>query len=173
MTSDLLIREARPGEQETICEVTLAAYSEYAAQMPAHWDAYRQNILATLEDPTPAEQLVAEQDARIVGAVLLYPARRARSLGEEPPAAVRWPEARLLAVAPPARGRGIGRALMQECARRAHQAGAPALALHTTELMRAALRMYERWGFVRAPELDFQPVPEVTIKGYRLELGHA
>jgi hypothetical protein len=32
--------------------------------------------------------------------------------------------------------------------------------------------MYERRGFVRAPELDFHPAPEITIKGYRLSLAN-
>jgi hypothetical protein len=54
--------------------------------------------------------------------------------------------------------------------RRARQSGAAALALHTTDLMQAAMQMYERMGFMRAPDLDFHPVPEVTIKGYRFNL---
>jgi hypothetical protein len=44
------------------------------------------------------------------------------------------------------------------------------LTLHTTDIMRAAMRLYERMGFQRSPELDFQPVPEVIVKGYRLDL---
>jgi hypothetical protein len=28
----------------------------------------------------------------------------------------------------------------------------------------------ERLGFVRAPELDVYPAPDLTIKGYRLKL---
>jgi len=48
--------------------------------------------------------------------------------------------------------------------------GAPALTLHTHEIMAVAMRMYERMGFVRAPELDFHPAPDVTIKGYRRDL---
>jgi ribosomal protein S18 acetylase RimI-like enzyme len=50
---------------------------------------------------------------------------------------------------------------------RARQSGAEAVTLHTTEMMQVAMQMYERMGFVRAPELDFHPVPEITIKGYR------
>jgi hypothetical protein len=30
--------------------------------------------------------------------------------------------------------------------------------------------MYERAGFVRVPELDFNPTPELVVKGYRLTL---
>ncbi len=40
-------------------------------------------------------------------------------------------------------------------------------------MMQAALRMYERMGFVRAREIDFHPAPGVTVKGYRLDLEEA
>ena len=35
------------------------------------------------------------------------------------------------------------------------------------------MRLYERMGFRRLPELDFEPAPAVTVKGYRLTLGRA
>jgi len=31
--------------------------------------------------------------------------------------------------------------------------------------------MYERMGFVRAPEIDFQLMPGTTVMGFRLDLG--
>jgi hypothetical protein len=65
---------------------------------------------------------------------------------------------------PLARGRGVGAALMQECVRRVRKTGGRVLSLHTTDMMQAALRMYERMGFVRAPELDFHPAPGVTVR---------
>ena len=167
---ELLIRDARPRDRDAICEVTLAAYHEYAARMPAHWESYRQNILTTLADIKTAEQLVAEHEGAIVGTVLLYPARSIGATRDGVPVRRLWPEVRLLAVAPAARGRGIGTALMRECVRRARQSGAGVLTLHTTEMMQAALRVYERMGFVRAPELDFHPAPGLTIKGYRRAL---
>jgi hypothetical protein len=37
--------------------------------------------------------------------------------------------------------------------------------------MEAAMRLYARMGFVRAAELDFNPAPGLTIKGFRLALG--
>lgn len=163
------IRDARAGDRDAIREVTLAAYGEYATQMPALWERYRATILATLADVAPAEQIVAEQAGAVVGAVLLYPAGAALPGAEG--ARMRWPEVRLLAVAPPGRGRGVGAALMQECVGRARAARAPVLALHTTELMRAALRLYARLGFVRAPELDLPVAPTLTVHGYRLDLG--
>jgi ribosomal protein S18 acetylase RimI-like enzyme len=37
--------------------------------------------------------------------------------------------------------------------------------------MRAAMRLYDRLGFVRAPELDFQPPDAELVQGYRLPLA--
>jgi predicted adenylyl cyclase CyaB len=167
---DLIIRDARPADRDAIREVTLAAYQEYAARMPGFWEGYRQNIVESVGDVGAAEQLVAERHGTVVGTVLLYPPRRMKlPRGEwlEMP----WPEVRLLAVVPDARGGGIGGALMQECMRRVRRAGGRVLSLHTTDLMETARRMYERMGFVRAPELDFHAAPGMTIKGYRLDLG--
>jgi GNAT superfamily N-acetyltransferase len=81
------------------------------------------------------------------------------------------PEIRLLAVPPKMRGQGIGAALMKECVRRARQVGVSALSLHTADMMQVAMQMYERMGFVRTPETDFHPAPEVVIKGYLLDLS--
>jgi GNAT superfamily N-acetyltransferase len=167
------IRDARPADQEAIREVTLAAYVEYAALMPHLWDGYRANILATLARPAPAAQLVAERDGAIVGTVLLYPNAATRPGADVAGARRPEPEVRLLAVAPAARGRGVGAALMGECLRRARAWGAPALTLHTTGMMQAAIRVYERLGFVRAPALDVEVAPGLTVSGYRLDFDRA
>lgn len=170
--TDPCLRAATVADRDAIQEVTFSAYEEYAAVMqPLHWQFYRQSIRATLADVRPAEQIVAEQEAKIVGTVLLYPAAAAFSTPDGASVTLTWPEIRLLAVAPEARGRGIGQALVRDCMRRAREAGATAITLHTTDMMAAAMRMYEKMGFVRVPELDHQPVPEVLIKGYRFELA--
>lgn len=169
--SRLHIRDARLSDHDAIQAVTLAAYQQYAPLMAANWEGYRRNILATLADAKPAEQIVAEQDGKVVGAVLLYPPGTVFSSAKGVQMTLRWPEVRLLAVTPSARGQGIGAALMRECVRRARQGRAAALTLHTTDIMQVAMRMYERMGFVRAPELDFRPAPDVTVKGYRLDLA--
>ncbi|MFB3820159.1 MAG: GNAT family N-acetyltransferase [Candidatus Methylomirabilales bacterium] len=166
----LRVRDAAPTDRDAIVTVTLSAYREYAALMPEIWERYRQNILETLAAVEPAAQIVAEQDGRIVGTVLLYPAGSLLADGEDRAATRVHPEVRLLAVAPAVRRRGIGRALMQECMRRARESGATVLTLHTTDLMRAATRLYERMGFRRSPELDFEPAPGVMVKGYYLPL---
>ena len=168
--SILTVRGAGPGDRDAIEAVTLAAYLEYAATMPAHWDGYRQSIVATLAAAAPGTQIVALDDDRVVGAVLLYPAGASMGVPGGAFVTLTRPEVRLLAVAPSARGRGVGAALMNECIHRARTAGATALTLHTTDLMQAAMRLYERLGFERAQELDLEPAPGIIAKGYRLDL---
>ncbi|MBI3805209.1 MAG: GNAT family N-acetyltransferase [Nitrospirae bacterium] len=170
MTKGVQVRDAEEADRDGIREVTLSAYQEYSAQMPEHWESYRQGILGTLADVQPAEQIVAEAAGAIVGAVLLYPAGSVFSPPNSPPMTRVSPEVRLLAVAPAARGRGVAAALMKECIRRARRSGAAALTLHTTDMMRVAMEMYERIGFVRAPALDFYPSADLIVKGYRLNL---
>jgi GNAT superfamily N-acetyltransferase len=166
----LRIRDARPAEGGAVVEVTLAAYGQYAAVVPEHWERYRQNIVATLSAAKPGTLIVADEGAGLVGSVLLYPAGGEFVVPGGQTVTLKEPEVRLLAVAPAARGRGVGVALMHECIRRARESRAPTLTLHTMDMMQAAMRMYERLGFQRAPELDIDVAPGVTIKGYRLLL---
>ncbi len=163
------IRDARDDEREAMRDVTLAAYEEYAAILPPpFWEGYRWQLLATLDEQGPVERMVAERNGTIIGSVLLYPPLAKAYGGIR--ASAGWPEVRLLAVAPVARGQGVGTALMDECERRARRAGATMLGLHTMDVMQAAIRMYERRGFERAPELDFYPAQGVLVKGYCLSL---
>jgi GNAT superfamily N-acetyltransferase len=171
--ADLVVREAGPADRDAIRDVTLAAYQEYATRMPTLWDDYRQSIVGTLAAVGPAAQLVAERDGVIVGTVLLYPPGPIRYMPDREPVDLEWPEVRLLAVAPAARGQGVARALMAACMTHARRTGATALQLHTTDMMQAAIRLYEGMGFTRWPELDFHPGPSLTVKGYRLDLGGA
>ena len=166
----VIIRDARDDERNAIRDVVLAAYSEYSQLMPGpFWSRYRQHLIETIDADGAIHRIVAELHGAIVGSVLLFPPATAAygSAVHE----LDCPEVRLLAVVPAARGKGVGEALMHECARRARRMGARALGLHTTDVMRAAVRMYERLGYVRVPEVDFSPAMGIVVKGYRLGLG--
>ena len=166
------IRDARADERAAIQALTLAAYNEYATIMaPSAWAALRQALLVGLAADGSVERIVAEQDGALIGSVMLY-SPTANAYGNSVGGAG-WPELRLLAVAAAARGQGVGTALVEECMRRAWHAGASALGLHTSESLRPAIRMYERMGFVRAPEGDFQPDGAELVMAYRVMLGGA
>ena len=168
-TSSLLhIRDAHLHEREAITALTLAAYAQYAPLMP-HWEQYRRHVLTSLREDEPGALIVAERDGVIVGSVLLDPLETTGATDTN----MEWPELRLLAVAPQARGQGVGRALLDECIRRACRAGVAVLGLHTEDIMEVAMRMYEGSGFVRVPEVDFSPAADVLVKGYRLSLDQS
>jgi ribosomal protein S18 acetylase RimI-like enzyme len=167
--SSVIVRDARVEERDGIAELTRAAYAEYAAVMaPAAWAGLANAIETALSTSEPVERIVAELDGRLVGSVMLYSAASDAYAGLI--ARANLPEVRMLAVAADARGLGIGDALMQECVLRARRAGAAQLGLHTSASMRAAIQLYERMGFLRAPEFDFRPDGAELVTAYRLDL---
>jgi ribosomal protein S18 acetylase RimI-like enzyme len=170
--TSIRVRDAREEERGAIRELTLAAYAEFAAVMePSAWAGLDAAVRAALDGGADAERIVAEEDGRLLGSVMLFPPSSDAYRGAV--ARTAWPELRLLAVAPEARGRGVGRALVDECVRRTRRMGARELGLHTSKSMRVAIRMYERMGFVRAPEHDFQPEGAELVTAYRLPLDAA
>ena len=166
----MLVRDARPADGDAVRALTAAAYAEYAEVMePAAWAGLASAVERALASPAPAQQIVAEQHGVLLGSVLLYPPAVDAYGGLA--GAVPWPEVRLLAVSPAARGLGVGQRLMDECARRARLAGAADLGIHTSRSMRSAMRLYERMGFVRAPQHDFRPPGAEPVEAYRLPLA--
>jgi GNAT superfamily N-acetyltransferase len=169
---ELVIRDATPEEMGRISTLTLDAYAEFASVMePEAWAGLRDAVTGTLASENPALKIVALLDGRLVGSVRLSPAAGETYGGAI--ASIPWPEVRILAVDPVARGRGIARALMGECVRRAAAAGADRIGLHTSRSMRVAAEMYQRMGFERAPEYDFRPEGAELVEAYTLELARA
>jgi predicted N-acetyltransferase YhbS len=163
------LRDARAADRATIAELTMRAYAEYGTVMPpGAWAALEEALRDSLADDVGVTRIVAELDDHIVGSVALYEPAAVHYAGLDSVAA--WPEVRLVAVDPSVRGRGVARALVLECVRRARAAGATALGLHTSLSMHTARQLYERLGFVRDPDHDFQPPGGELVEGYRLRL---
>ena len=59
-----------------------------------------------------------------------------------------WAIIRMLVVAPESRSNGIGQALTDICLKCAERDQSEILALHTSKIMRVALSMYLKMGFV-------------------------
>ncbi|MDO8473002.1 MAG: GNAT family N-acetyltransferase [Dehalococcoidia bacterium] len=161
------VHTAREDELDAASRVIKAAYREYGAVMPA--SAFRKyirdigNVRSRLGE---ADLLVATIEGKVAGAVTLY-LDGSRSAEGWPKG---WAGIRMLAVHPRYRGRGAGLALMQECLRRCREQGIKTVGLHTTEAMAVGRRMYERMGFLRAPQYDFHPRPDMTVMAYKLDL---
>ncbi|MBW5484472.1 GNAT family N-acetyltransferase [Streptomyces bambusae] len=164
---DIAIRQARPEEYPELGEITAQAYVGDGL-LDANPDGY---YLGVLKDVAGRAEdsvvLVAVRaDGRVVGGVAFAPPGSRYCDIAGPGEA----EFRMLAVAPEARGQGAGEALVRECIDRARALpGVRALVLSTQPAMRGAHRIYDRLGFVRTPERDWAPVPEVPLLTYRLE----
>lgn len=82
-----------------------------------------------------------------------------------------YPEIRMLAVTPEARGKGAGISLILDCISRAKALGHSVIGLHTGEFMESAMQLYEHLGFEQQLEFDFEPANDgIIVKAYRLSL---
>jgi GNAT superfamily N-acetyltransferase len=77
---------------------------------------------------------------------------------------------RMLGVDPARQGAGAGRALVQWCIDRAVADGKARILIHSTPWMGRAHVLYERFGFVRRPDLDWTPLEGIELIGFALEL---
>src|SRR4029453_19190756 len=119
--------------------LTQRAFEQYATIMsPTTWAGLSGAVESALASTEKAHRIVVEHDGAIIGSVLLFaPATDAYGgIAER----VDWPEVRMLAVDPAARGLGVGQRLMDECLRRARADGARSIGLHTSISMAAAMR---------------------------------
>ncbi|HEY3997877.1 MAG TPA: GNAT family N-acetyltransferase [Candidatus Xenobia bacterium] len=155
------VDEAIPEERPAVLTLTLEAYREYQVEGgPAFWERYCQNIRRSLLEGDPII-LVARSDGAIKGSVLYCEPNQGAIANP-------YPEMRLLAVPPSSRNLGVGAMLIEACEQRAKPAGV--LTLHTTRLMQTARAMYERRGYTRFTDIDFEPVPGFVVWGYQKTL---
>jgi predicted N-acetyltransferase YhbS len=158
------VRDAGQSDLPAARRVLLAAYQEYAAALPpAVFGRYLTDILDVEGPAGSGRVLLAVHGGRVVGTVTFYPDASQEGFGWPPG----WAGLRALGVEPAARGQGVGQALVRACLERARTAAAPVLCLHTAEFMTAAVAMYERLGFRRAPAFDFDATGHLGLSGVR------
>ncbi|ALJ18668.1 GNAT family N-acetyltransferase [Microbacterium sp. No. 7] len=138
--TDLVIRRVQDDEFAAVGEVTYAAYAH-------DYDDLTDDYIDGLRHPERLrpeyETWLAERDGRIVGAISI----RHAHLFEEG-----WIERdelyfRLLAVAPSARGTGVGQALIAHAFDLARERGAVRVTMNSGPQMRGAHALYRKLGF--------------------------
>jgi ribosomal protein S18 acetylase RimI-like enzyme len=159
------VRPVRPDEYEAAGRVVLAAYEAVPGEHMS--GGYARQLVDVGRRAVEAEVLVAV-DQDLLGCITFVADDRSpwaeELAGGE--AAIR-----MLAVDPAAQRRGVGQALLDACLERARQLGRGAVFLHSTPWMVAAHALYLRAGFVRLPERDWVPVPDVMLWAFRLDLA--
>lgn len=136
------IRDFREQDAAAVDRIAVAAFEQFSGDY-TDWPAMRDAVsrLSALA----GEIIVAERNGSVIGAVAYVGpgVKKLRYFDQS------WPIIRMLVVDPAARGVGAGRALTDDCIRRARRDGASVIALHTTSIMTVALPMYLRMGFER------------------------
>ncbi|MDC0768051.1 GNAT family N-acetyltransferase [Streptomyces sp. HD] len=167
---DLVIRQAEPGEYDTLGDITARAYLQDGLLDFGESDEYLGELRDVAKRAAAAEVLVAVEDDRLLGGVTFVPSGgpMADIAGSQEA------EIRMLAVDRTARGRGAGEALVRACVDRARATeGCVRIVLSTQRTMHGAHRIYERLGFVRTPDRDWNPLPQlddITLLTYELTL---
>ncbi|MGH3941595.1 MAG: GNAT family N-acetyltransferase [Pseudonocardiaceae bacterium] len=139
------IRPAVRSELPAVSTLLSVAYAEFELYLtPLNWAQMTGNIARVVEFGV-GQLLVAHLAGRPAGTVAYLPPGP-KNYSRVPQD---WAVIRILGVDPALRGRGVGRALTEECLTRARADQAPAVGLHTAEIMTSARALYESIGFVR------------------------
>ncbi|RDW57466.1 hypothetical protein BP6252_13804 [Coleophoma cylindrospora] len=146
--SPFSLRVHSPGDMERITERHAQIYKqEYG------WDEPFQKATAEVTsafinhyDPAHERCWIAERDAEFLGCVMLVKHHAYENTAR----------LRLLLVEPSARGLGVGRALVRQCAQFAREVGYARIRLWTTGVLASARHIYESEGYrmVREEELE-------------------
>jgi len=161
----LCIRLAHPEEYAEIGDITVAAYD--ADGFLDKERSYAEVLRKADDRARRAELWVGANDAGLLGTVTFCPpGSDYRELATSPEQG----EFRMLAVAPRARRRGVARALVTHCLVRSRELRQTEMVLCSADSMTSAHALYASLGFVRAPELDWRPLPEILLWGFRLRL---
>jgi GNAT superfamily N-acetyltransferase len=146
--------------------VAVAAYEADGWLRPG--DTYRAALADAATRAREAELLVAvDGDGRVLGTVTVC-------LPGTPWAEVCQPgevEFRILAVDPPARGRGVGAVLVDAVIQGARNLGVARVVLSSTVGMLSAQRIYQSMGFIRLPDRDWRPRPDIHLIAFGLDLA--
>lgn len=169
--SDVQLRPALPDEAEAVGALTVAGYDAdgYLVNPDGSYDHEYAGWLA--DGVTRARDgvlIVAVDGDDLLGTVTWCPPGspfRELSTRED------QGEFRTLSVAPEARGRRVGSALVDWCIAEARSTGLAEILLSSLPEMIPAHRLYESRGFVRRPDLDWSPLPDVMLWGFSLSLG--
>jgi ribosomal protein S18 acetylase RimI-like enzyme len=164
--SELTIRPALPAEHAALGELTVAAYRAVPGDSSTS-PSYETTLRDVAERARHAVVLVAvDTDGGLLGGVTYVPGQGPLAEFEhEGDAGIR-----MLAVAPAAHRRGVGRRLVESCIARAREDGRGRIVLHTAPSMTAAQTLYGSLGFVRAADLDGL-VPGASLMAYTLDLA--
>lgn len=137
--ADFELRDARPGDERAVQGIVAAVLAEYGlAPGSADTDADIADLRRNYQDRGGVFRIVTDGTGTICGCGGLFP------LGAEEM------ELRKMYLLPAARGRGLGRRLLEELLAAARTRGCRRVVLETASVLKQAQALYRSAGFVPA-----------------------
>jgi putative acetyltransferase len=137
MHTGLTIRPATNQDQERITALVFSVLSEFGLQPdPAATDADLNDIEKNYTEAGGLFELLEDGEGTLLGTLGLYP------LDEE------TCELRKMYFVPQVRGLGLGKLAMDRLIHRARELGFKRIVLETASVLKDAIRLYTRFGFV-------------------------
>lgn len=155
------VREARPEEYPLLEDAIVEAYRA-SMEVSAEYEADMRRLA---QHAASYRVWVAVDETDEVLGTVLTPRADVPYTGHGEPEGER--AFRLLTVAPSARGRGVGRLLIDHAIAEIAATGARRVSIWTGAQMPAAVRLYESYGFTRHPERE-----TFTVDGGKVPLSY-
>ena len=167
------IREAKPEEFDELGLIMVEVYSQLEGfpspdEIPDYYNTLR-NVGELTKKPKVKLFVSISDTAEVEGGLVYFGDMKYYGAGGERVEKQSGGAFRLLAVKPELRGQGVGKLLIDVCFEQARKEGHDYLYIHSTKYMMVAWKMYERMGFVKCPEIDFEK-NQVKVYGFRYKL---
>ncbi|SIT68324.1 Acetyltransferase (GNAT) family protein [Microbacterium sp. RU33B] len=166
--ADITIRLVRPDEFAEAGRVTAEAYSSSYGDLSESYLASLRDVATRVLDGDV--WVAVEPDGDILGTVWVAPEGRPLSPVAEPGET----DFRQLAVAQPARGRGVGEALTRHVIALARERGSHRVIMNSGPEMFGAHALYTKIGFARLPErersIEVEPGRWIEILTFGLDV---
>lgn len=147
---EITVRPFRASDDIAVARLTVDAYRQGGSALSEEYWTFLRDVKG--RQAASSGILVAERHGVPIGAVMLL--RPGDDEWEDRPVPSGDSAFRALAVAPEARGLGVGTQLVHACLAWASSIGSTRLVITSLDWMAAAHRLYARQGFMRRPDLD-------------------
>lgn len=135
----IIIRQIQPSDNKHIARIIREVLTEFKANKPgtAYFDTSLDELHQVFAHP-PAAYWVVEKEGNVIGGGGIYPTNGLPG---------NYCELVKLYLLPAARGKGLGKQLIQQCFDTARQSGFTHMYLETMPELTTAIPLYEKMGF--------------------------
>ena len=163
-----MIRPIEPDEYARLGLLTLSAYTTLDGHVSEpDYEEELADVRTRAEAPSTVVLVAINDHGELLGGVTYVADERSPFAEHSVDGAA---SIRMLAVDGAFRRSGAGEALVRECIERATRDGRAEVFLHSTPWMTAAHKLYEKLGFVRDTEHDWDVTPQIKLMAFRLPI---